>query len=341
MFGLELTTIWFVLIAVLWVGYFVLEGFDMGVGMLLPFVGRNDRERRAVINTIGPVWDGNEVWLLTAGGATFAAFPEWYATLFSGFYLPLLLILLALIVRGVAFEYRHQRPSATWKGWWDRAIIVGSFVPALLWGVAFANIVHGVPIDADKEFTGNLLTLLNPYGLLGGLVTLSLFLTHGAIYLSLKTTGELRTRAQALAVRIGMVAALLAVVFLVWTQASVGTAGSLVAFVLAAVALVAGLAAIVVGREGWAFVGTFACIGLAVAGLFLTLFPDVMPSTTSEAFSLTVHNASATDYTLRLMTIVALVFTPLVLAYQAWTYWVFRRRIGVHHIPADDLAAAH
>src|SRR3954470_4868426 len=208
---MELTTVWFILIAVLWMGYFCLEGFDFGVGMLLPWLARDDRERRIMINTIGPVWDGNEVWLLTAGGATFAAFPEWYATLFSGFYLPLLLILLALIVRGVAFEYRHQRPGASWHSWWDRAIVVGSYVPAFLWGVAFANIVRGVPIDADKEVTGTLWTLLSPYALLGGLVTLTLFLTHGAMFVALKTTGEIRMRARALSVRLGVVAAAVAV----------------------------------------------------------------------------------------------------------------------------------
>ena len=193
---MELTTVWFILIAVLWIGYFTLEGFDFGVGMLLPVLARDDTERRVMINTIGPVWDGNEVWVLVAGGATFAAFPEWYATLFSGFYLPLLLILVALIVRGLAFEYRHKRDEAHWTARWDLALIVGSFVPAVLWGVAFANIVHGVPIDADKEFTGNLFTLLNPFGLLGGLVTLTLFLTHGAMFVALKTDGEIRQRAR-------------------------------------------------------------------------------------------------------------------------------------------------
>jgi cytochrome bd ubiquinol oxidase subunit II len=333
---MELTTVWFCLIAVLWIGYFTLEGFDFGVGMLLPVLARDNRERRVLINTIGPVWDGNEVWLLTAGGATFAAFPEWYATLFSGFYLPLFLILIALIVRGVAFEYRHQRPGATWAGWWDRAVIVGSFVPALLWGVAFANIVRGVPIDADKEFTGNLLTLLNPYALLGGLVTLSLFLTHGAMFVALKTDGDIRHRARALAVRLGLVAAVLAVVFLVWTQAHTGNAGSAVLFVVAALALVGGIAMAAAGREGWAFLGTFVTIALAVAGLFVALFPDVMPTTLSDGISLTTTNASATHYTLTVMTVVAAIFTPIVVCYQAWTYWVFRKRISIHHIPADD-----
>lgn len=335
LFGLELHTIWFIVIAFLWVGYFVLEGFDMGVGILMPFLGKNDRERRAVINTIGPVWDANEVWLLTAGGATFAAFPEWYATLFSGFYLPLLFILLALIVRGVAFEYRHQRPGATWKGWWDRAIFIGSVVPAFLWGVAFANIVWGVPIDADKEFTGSLFTLLNPIGLLGGVVTLMLFITHGAIYLALKSGSPIRERARAVALPAGVIAALAAVAFMIAIQARTGDLGSAVLFVLAAVALVLGLVAVWVGREGRAFTGTFLAIAFAVAGLFVALFPDVMPSTTNPMFSLTVDNASATPYTLKVMTWVAVVFTPIVVGYQAWTYWIFRRRVLLEHIPAE------
>lgn len=337
---MELTTVWFALIAVLWVGYFCLEGFDFGVGMLLPVLARNETERRVMINTIGPVWDGNEVWVLVAGGATFAAFPEWYATLFSGFYLPLLLILVALIVRGLSFEYRHKRDEAEWKARWDLAIIVGSVVPALLWGVAFANIVAGVPIDADKEFTGTLFTLLNPYGLLGGLVTLTLFAAHGAMFVALKTDGDIRHRARDLAVRIGAVAAVLAVVFLVWTQLKTGTALTAVVFAVAALALVGGLLAAGAGREGWAFVGTFATIGLAVIGLFLALFPDVMPSTTDPAYSLTTTNAAATAYTLKVMTWVAVVFTPIVLGYQAWTYWIFRKRISVHHIPTADLADA-
>jgi cytochrome d ubiquinol oxidase subunit II len=335
---MELTTVWFALIAVLWVGYFCLEGFDFGVGMLLPVLARDDTERRVMINTVGPVWDGNEVWVLVAGGATFAAFPEWYATLFSGFYLPLLLILVALIVRGLSFEYRHKREETEWKGRWDLALIIGSFVPSLLWGVAFANIVAGVPIDADKEFTGNLFTLLNPFGLLGGLVTLTLFATHGAMFIALKTDGEIRHRARDLAVRIGVVAAVLAVVFLVWTQLKTGTAVTAVVFAAAAASLVAGLVSARAGREGWAFVGTFVTIALAVVGLFLGLFPDVMPSTTDPAYSLTTTNAAATAYTLTVMTWVAVIFTPIVLGYQAWTYWVFRKRISVRHIPTPVLA---
>lgn len=331
---MELTTVWFILIAVLWIGYFTLEGFDFGVGMLLPVLARDDTERRVMINTIGPVWDGNEVWLLVAGGATFAAFPEWYATLFSGFYLPLLLILLALIVRGLAFEYRAKRPDARWKQRWDLAIIIGSFVPSLLWGVAFANILRGVPIDADLEYAGGFVNLLNPYALLGGLTTLALFLTHGALFVALKTDGEIRHRARRLAIPLVGVSALLAVAFLAWTQQQTGTVTSAVAFVVAALTLVgAGLAARA-GREGWAFLGTFVTIGLAVAGLFLALFPDVMPTTLAGGTSLTTTNAAATAYTLKIMTVTAVVFTPLVLAYQGWTYWVFRQRIATHHIPA-------
>jgi cytochrome d ubiquinol oxidase subunit II len=336
---MELTTVWFGLIAVLWIGYFCLEGFDFGVGMLLPVLARNDTERRVMYNSVGPVWDGNEVWVLVAGGATFAAFPEWYATLFSGFYLPLLLILVGLIVRGLAFEYRAKRDDDTWRARWDLALIVGSTVPAFLWGVAFANIVAGVPIDADKEFTGNLFTLLNPFGLLGGLVTLTLFATHGALFVALKTDGDIRHRARALALRTGAVAAVLAVVFLAWTQAQTGTAVSAALFVAAALGLVGGLVAARAGREGWAFIGTFLAIGLAVAGLFVGLFPDVMPSSTDAAYSLTTTNAAATAYTLEVMTWVAVVFTPIVLMYQAWTYWVFRKRIAVHHIPTAAAAA--
>jgi cytochrome d ubiquinol oxidase subunit II len=330
---MELTTVWFVLIAVLWIGYFCLEGFDFGVGMLLPVLAKSDTERRVLINTIGPVWDGNEVWVLVAGGATFAAFPEWYATLFSGFYLPLLLILVALICRGLAFEYRAKRDDPRWKARWDLAITIGSAVPAVLWGVAFANIVRGVPIDADKEYAGGFFNLLNPYALLGGATTLLLFLTHGAVFIALKTDGRIRHAAAELASWVGLGAAAVTLTFLVWTQLDTGTVGSAVAFALAAACLVGGMLANRVRREGWAFVGTFAAIALGVAGLFLALFPDVMPTTLADGTSLTTTNASATDYTLTIMTVTAVLFTPLVLGYQAWTYWVFRRRISVDHIP--------
>jgi len=330
---MELTTVWFTLIGVLWTGYLVLEGFDFGVGMLLPVIGRDDTERRVLINTIGPVWDGNEVWLLVAGGATFAAFPEWYATLFSGFYLPLLIILVALIVRGVAFEYRGTRAEEWWRKRWDLAIVVGSFLPALLWGVALANIVRGVPIDADGEYTGGFFTLLNPYALLGGLTTLTVFLTHGAIFLALKTTGDIRDRSRRIAALVGPVAALLAVIFLSWTITQYGTFAAGVFAVAAVLAFVAGLVVARMGRDGWAFAGTAAAIAATVVALFVSLFPIVMPSTIDAAYSLTTSTASSTPYTLKIMTVVALVFTPVVLLYQGWTYWVFRKRIGVQHIP--------
>jgi cytochrome d ubiquinol oxidase subunit II len=330
---MELTTVWFCLIAVLWMGYFALEGFDFGVGILLPRLARDQTERRVLINTIGPVWDGNEVWLLVAGGATFAAFPEWYATLFSGFYLPLLLILVSLIVRGVAFEYRAKRDSARWRAGWDLAIFWGSLVPAFLWGVAFANILRGVPIDSDLEYVGGFFNLLNPYAVLGGLTTLLLFMTHGALFIALKTDGPIRVRARALAARVGLLAAASAVTFLAWTQVSTGTVGSAILFVLAAAALVSGLVFVERRHERWSFGGTFLAILLAVAGLFVALFPDVMPTSLTGGVSLTTTNAAATAYTLKIMTVVAVIFTPVVVAYQAWTYWVFRQRISVEHIP--------
>jgi cytochrome d ubiquinol oxidase subunit II len=328
--------IWFLLIAVLWVGYFVLEGFDFGVGILLPFLGRDDTERRTLIAAIGPVWDGNEVWLLVAGGATFAAFPRWYATLFSGFYLALFLILVALIVRGVAFEYHSKRESATWRRSWDWAIFFGSALPALLWGVAFANIVAGVPINAKGDFTGNLLTLINPFGLLGGVVTLSLFVTHGAAYLALKTEGDLRARANAVVLGAGLVAAVAAVLFLGWTQLQSMVAASAIASLIAAIWLVCALLANRMKHEGWAFIFTALTLVLAVVALFTHLYPNVMPSSTDAAFNLTIDNASSTDYTLSIMTVVAVIFTPLVLLYQGWTYWVFRKRVSGDRVAVSN-----
>ncbi|MFF8096547.1 cytochrome d ubiquinol oxidase subunit II [Streptomyces sp. NPDC016675] len=329
---MELHDVWFVLIAVLWTGYFFLEGFDFGVGVLTKLLARNRAEKRVLINTIGPVWDGNEVWLLTAGGATFAAFPEWYATLFSGFYLPLLVILVCLIVRGVAFEYRVKRPEERWQRNWETAIFWTSLIPAFLWGVAFGNIVGGVKIDRDLEYVGSVWELLNPYALLGGLVTLTLFTFHGTVFTALKTVGEIRARARALALRVGLVAAVLALAFLLWTQFDNGDGKSLVALVVAVAALVVALLANQAGREGWSFALSGLTIVASVAMLFLTLFPNVMPSTLDADWSLTVTNASSSPYTLKIMTWLAVVATPVVLLYQGWTYWVFRKRIGTHHI---------
>ncbi|MDQ2709681.1 MAG: cytochrome d ubiquinol oxidase subunit II [Actinomycetota bacterium] len=331
---MALTDVWFLLIAVLWTGYFVLEGFDFGVGVLLPFVGRDDTDRRVAVNTIGPVWDGNEVWLIVAGGATFAAFPEWYASLFSGFYLALLLILVALIVRGVAFEFRGKINSDRWRRNWDHAIVGGSLLPAVLWGVAFANMVEGVPLDAKHEFTGTLLTLLNPYALLGGLATLLLFTLHGAVFLALKTTGEVRARAARIAKGLGLVVIPVGGGFLLWTQFAHGPAWTLVPVLAAAAALVGAVVLISRAREGWAFVLTAAAIVAVTVTLFGSLYPDVLPSSTDPANSLNTTNAASTPYTLMIMTWVAVVFTPLVLLYQSWTFWVFRRRIGRADIPA-------
>ncbi|GAA2064734.1 cytochrome d ubiquinol oxidase subunit II [Streptomyces albiaxialis] len=335
---MQLHDVWFVLIAVLWIGYFFLEGFDFGVGVLTKLLARDRAEKRVLINTIGPVWDGNEVWLLSAGGATFAAFPEWYATLFSGFYLPLLLILVCLIVRGVAFEYRAKRDDERWQTNWEHAIFYTSLTVAFLWGVAFANIVRGVKIDKAGEYVGNVPDLLNPYALLGGLVTLSLFTFHGAVFTALKTLGDIRTRARHLATRLGVLTAVLALVFLLWTQSHTGDGKSLVALVVAVVALVSALGFNLAGREGWAFAYSGVTIVAAVAMLFLALFPDVMPSTLNEDWSLTVTSASSTPYTLKIMTWCAGIATPVVLLYQGWTYWVFRKRIGTKNIASASSA---
>jgi cytochrome d ubiquinol oxidase subunit II len=333
----HLQTLWFGLIAVLWIGYFILEGFDFGVGTLLPFLGRDDRDRRVIINTIGPVWDGNEVWLIVAGGATFAAFPGWYATLFSGFYLALFVILVALIVRGVAFEYRGKHDSPRWKAWWDRAIIVGSALPALLWGVAFANIVHGVPIDRTGEYTGNFFTLLNPYALFAGITSLALFTLHGAVFLTIRTKGELVERARDAARKLSLAAAVLVFAFLAWTYANAVSAhdkGIVPGVIpLSAVGLVIAVPFIVrAGRDGLAFAATTLTIGLMTATIFLNLYPRVMVSSTNAAYDLTVWNSSSSHYTLAVMTVVSLSLLPGVLLYQAWTYYVFRHRIG-----RDDL----
>lgn len=334
---MDLAILWFGIVGFLFIGYFVLDGFDFGVGMALPFLAKDDTDKRVMINTIGPVWDLNETWLIVAGASLFAAFPYWYATLFDGFYLALLLILLALIARGVSFEYRRLGRSTRWKSWFDWMIVVGSAVPALLWGVAFANIVQGVAIDESGTYTGTLFDLLNPYGLLGGLTTLMLFFTHGVQFVALKTDGELRTRARALAIRSGLITIVIAAAFLVWTVLQHVDIPHLAVLVglaaAAAVALIGSWVANRSGREKWAFGLMSATIALAVASILAALFPNVMPSTTDAAFSLTIANASSSDYTLQVMTWVAVFMMPVVLAYQGVTYWVFRRRITRESIP--------
>ncbi|HTW42008.1 MAG TPA: cytochrome d ubiquinol oxidase subunit II [Solirubrobacteraceae bacterium] len=327
-----LQTLWFLLIGVLWVGYFVLEGFDFGVGILLRVLGRDETEKRMIIHTIGPVWDGNEVWLLTAGGATFAAFPGWYASMFSGFYLALFLILVSLIIRGVSFEFWGKSDAPRWRATWEWAAVIGSFLAALLWGVGWANIVHGVPMNAEHNVTASLLDLLHPYALLGGLTTLSLFLSHGAIFLALRTRGEMVARARRVASRASIATVALMGGFLLWTAFDQDTGGVKVAAeVLAAgaVALAATVPALLRRkRDGWAFALSAGVIALLFTSLLVGLYPDALPSSTSHAYDLTLAAASSSHYTQTVMTVVAVIFVPLVLAYQAWTYWVFRHRLG-------------
>lgn len=329
---MDLQTIWFILVAVLFTGYFFLEGFDFGVGILMPIIGRDDTDRRVIINTIGPVWDGNEVWLITAGGAMFAAFPNWYATLFSGFYLALFFILVALILRIAGLEFRSKLAFPAWRRAADICIFLGSLLPALLWGVALANLVRGVPIDAKMEFTGNLLTLLNPYSILGGIVSTLVFTLHGALFLTLRTEGEVNNRARRLAQLLWWPAAILLLSFAVWgqSQAKIFAGMGIVPGtlpILAALAYIASLVFMRLKADGWAFAASGATIILGSVVAFEGLFPNVMISSLDPKWSLTIYNASSSLYSLKAMLIVALFFVPIVLLYQGWTYWVFRQRI--------------
>jgi cytochrome d ubiquinol oxidase subunit II len=353
---MELSTLWFILIAILWIGYLVLEGFDFGVGMLLKYLPKDEQERRVALNTIGPHWDGNEVWLLTAGGATFAAFPEWYATMFSGMYIALFLILVMLILRISALEWRPKVSDLAWRNRWDTIHVISAWVPAVLWGVAFANLVQGMDIEvverdgtvvppeavdgalgtASHQLTGGFFSLLTPYTLLGGVVTASLFLTSGAIFLALKTDGDLRRRAGDLAARLSVVSAAVTAVFALWGQfAHARSALALIPLVVAALCLVAVVATTRQRKEGWSFLLNSVAIGAAVAWIFMALHPYVMPSRIDDAYSLSIVQASSTPYTLRVMTIVALTIVPVVIAYQAYTYWIFRRRLSTQQIPTD------
>lgn len=334
-----LQEVWFFAIAFLFVGYFVLEGFDFGVGMLMPVFGRSkdpelgEKRRRAVLNTIGPVWDGNEVWLITAGGALFAAFPEWYATLFSGFYIPLLLILVSLILRICAIEYRGKINDPVWRRRCDIGIGIGSWVPAVLWGVAFANIVSGVAIDENKKVTAGFFDLLGPYALLGGATMALVFALHGAVFIALKTAGDVHEDAVKIAVRLSIPSVLVGGAFVLWTQLAYGKDWTWILVGLAAASLVAVVVSTARVREGWAFVFTTVAVVSVVVLLFASLFPSVMPSTTDVAFGLTIENASSSPYTLKVMTWAAAFVAPVVIGYQAWTYWVFRKRISTAHIP--------
>ncbi|WP_025274091.1 cytochrome d ubiquinol oxidase subunit II [Haloglycomyces albus] len=331
---MDLTTIWFLAIAILFTGYFVLEGFDFGVGMLLPVLGRDDRERRLAINTIGPVWDGNETWVITAGGAMFAAFPVWYSSLFSGFYLLLFLILIALIVRGVAFEYRAKGKTERWKATWDRSIFWCSLAASLLWGMVVGNMVYGVALDADHYYVGSFWELFNLPALLGAATFVLLFAGHGATFLSLKTKGEFSQRAHSLAWKLSTVGALPAAVWLVWMQTHSGSVLSGVFIAVAVASLLTSIVCNLIGRDGFSFSFTAATIAFASAGLFAALWPNVMPSTIQPSYSLTHENAAATELTLTIMSWAGAIFLPVVLLYQGWTYWVFRKRMSVENIPA-------
>ncbi|AJY75503.1 cytochrome d ubiquinol oxidase subunit II [Paenibacillus beijingensis] len=328
-----LETVWFVLIAVLFVGFFFLEGFDFGVGMLLPFLGKDDLDRRVIINTIGPFWDGNEVWLITAGGAMFAAFPNWYATLFSGFYMALFLMLLALIGRGVAFEFRSKVSHPAWRKTWDWVIFFGSLLPPLLWGVALANLMKGVPIDENMNYVGSFWDLISLYSVTAGVSMVLLFLLHGSLFLTLKTTGDLQNNARSVAMGIGAWTTVLLLLFVVlsYIQTDMFTRNGINP---GAVPVLAGLALFSVQfflrnkKDGWAFIMTGLTIVLSTVTVFTALFPRVMISSINSDFSLTIHNAASGPYTLKVMTIVALTTVPFVLAYQIWNYWVFRKRVS-------------
>nr|WP_300148607.1 cytochrome d ubiquinol oxidase subunit II [Propionicimonas sp.] len=347
---LAFQALWFILIAVLWTGYLVLEGFDYGVAMLIRILGRNEKEKRVIVNTIGPVWDGNEVWLLTAGGATFAAFPAWYATLFSGLYLPLFLVLVGLIIRGVAFEYRSKHPDAKWRNAFDWMASIGSFIVPLVLGIGFANFIIGLPVAAAADNPSLYVVSPSPYfwqlfnwfGLLGGLTLVALFLFHGALFLALKTKGELHDRAQAFAGKAGLVSIGLGAIFLI-AQNLLHPTGALgwVLLVLAAAGLGSAWWFNGKGRDGIAFVSTTAAILFVAVGIFLTMWPGLgFAAVGGGASPLNAMNASSSELTLVLMTVAAGVFVPIVLAYTAWTYTVFRRRLGVENIPDDEPAAA-
>ncbi|MGC9156046.1 MAG: cytochrome d ubiquinol oxidase subunit II [Ferrimicrobium sp.] len=335
--GLQL--IWFVLIGFLWAGYFFLEGFDFGIGMLLPFITNGDLERRGMLNAIGPIWDGNEVWLIVAGGATFAAFPLWYSTMFSAFYLALFVVLVMLIVRGMSFEFRGLRTSTRWRANWDRVNFLGSLIPSLIWGVAFADLLKGIPLNAQHQYTGTFLGLLQPYALLGGLTMVALFVLHGATFLSLKTTGELHDKATMAARRVAPAATVILLAFLAWTYfvaRAHGNSGAVPGFIpVTAFLLVAAVSWLV--REhlnGWAFVFTGVAILALTITIFMTLYPNVITSSTAFSDSLSIATAASQRYTLNIMTIVAVIFTPFVLLYQGWTYWIFRKRLTLPKTPS-------
>jgi cytochrome d ubiquinol oxidase subunit II len=338
---MRLVTFWFIVITVLWTGFFILEGFDFGVGMLHGLVGRDEATRRAAVNTIGPLWDGNEVWLVVAAAAIFAAFPGWYATMFSALYLALVLLLVALIVRGVSFEYRGKRDGQSWRRTWDGLMTGGSVAAPLLIGIALGDLLHGLPINSSQEFTGSFWDLLQPYALLTGVTLVLICALSGATFLSVKTTDDMRVRAGVLARRVAPFTALAVVAFISWTHASAGKGALLNPIEFAAVLAVIAAAWLTYDhREGWAFTLTTVTMAACIISIFTDLYPRVMVSSTNSAYDLTVHNTASGAYSLKVMTVVVILFLPLVLAYQTWTYYVFRKRVSRQDfLPAAEQTA--
>ena len=330
---MSLPELWFIIIAFFWAGYFVLEGFDFGVGMLLPFLPKDEAERETMFDSIGPVWDGNEVWLVVAGGATFAAFPAWYGSMFSGFYLALLLILFFLIIRVVSFEWRGKGDSPRWRAVWLGANALGSFGAPLIWGIGLTSLLFGVPLDSNGDFTGTFWDLFHPYTVVAGIAFVLFFAFHGAVFLTLRTWGDLYERARLTARRLALPAVIAAAVFAVWTVVVAVDRNDKNVFppvLPAALAIAAAALAVIFvigGRSGWAFVTTSVSVVLLVATLFTSLYPRVMVSSPQFSNSLTVQNASSAHYTLAVMTVVAVILVPIILLYQGWTYHVFRHRL--------------
>ncbi len=335
--GFNLGDVWFVIVAFVWAGFFVLEGFDFGVGMLHSFIGRNDVERRVIVNTIGPVWDGNEVWLIVAGAVIFAAFPGWYATWFSSLYLAVVILLAALMARGVSFEYQRKFDDPRWRSAWRWALTVGSALIPLLVGVALGDLLHGLPINSSHEFTGNFVDLLTPFGLWSGLTLLVLSLLMGSTYLTLKTTGEIHERAQRASAAIGGVAVLVTFGFLTWIH--VGLSTGFVPKPMEALSLFAVIAAAWTAQakaEGWAFTAAALAMAATVWSLFSELYPRVMISSTNTAYNLTIANSASPSYSLKVMTVIAVIFLPLVIVYQSWAYHIFKKRLSVPRVGGDE-----
>jgi cytochrome d ubiquinol oxidase subunit II len=334
---MQLHTIWFIIIVVFWIGFFVLEGFDFGVGALHMVIGKTETERRVAINTIGPWWDGNEVWLIVAGAALFAAFPGWYATLFSALYLALVLVLLGLFGRGVSFEWRGKRESARWRNGWSWALTVGSILTPLLIGVALGDMLHGLPINSNHDYTGSFWNLLTGYGLMTGVTMMVLCQLHGATFLALRTTGELRDRARGIGRRVGVVAIVINIAWAIWTLVVIG-GGTIPqpTQIFGVIAVIFAWALTYTDRDGWAFAASGFGIAAAIGQIFIALYPNVMISSTNHAFNLTVNNSAAAHYSLVVMTVVAVVLMPIVLLYQGWSFHVFRRRVAAPDPPAAE-----